>query len=108
MTPVFVIVGIAVVIAVALLAVGRLGELPAATRDRAPLEIPDDELTADDVDAVTFAVGLRGYRMDEVDVVLDRVSSDLAERDERIRDLERQVAALQNPPPVQPHGPREG
>jgi DivIVA domain-containing protein len=85
---VFLIAAVGVVIAIALLAVGRLGELPAASHDRAPLDLPDGELDAADVDGVKFALGLRGYRMDEVDVVLDRVADDLAERDVRIAQLE--------------------
>ena len=98
----YAIVGIVVVIAVALLAVGRLGELPAPPQDRAPLDLPPAALDADDVDAVRFAVGLRGYRMDEVDVVLDRVADDLASRDERIRQLEESLTAHGLPVPAEP------
>ena len=93
MTLLYALVGIAVVVAVAMLAVGRFGELPDAPPDRAPLDVPDGPLEPDDVDAVRFAVGLRGYRMDEVDVVLDRLSADLAARDARISELEQAVAA---------------
>ena len=92
MTVLFALTGIAVVVAVAMLAVGRLGELAPTTADRAPLAVPEGALAADDVDAVRFAVGLRGYRMDEVDEVLDRVAVDLAARDERIAELEAQLA----------------
>ena len=94
MTLVFMIAAIAVIAVVAMLAVGRLGELPDAEGDRAPLALPDDRpLDGDDVDGVRFAVGLRGYRMDEVDDVLDRLSDDLAARDARIAELESQLAA---------------
>ena len=96
-TILFALVGIAVVVGVALLAVGRLGELPDAPPDRAPLDVPDGPLEADDVDSVRFAVGLRGYRMDEVDVVLDRLSTDLAVRDARIADLERALGGTAAP-----------
>lgn len=87
-TIVFALVGILLVIAIALLAVGKLGQLPPPTQDRPPLDLPADDLDPADVDGVRFAVGLRGYRMDEVDEVLDRVADDLAERDARIRELE--------------------
>ena len=40
-----------------------------------------------------FSVGLRGYRMDEVDDVLDRLAYDLEARDARISVLEQEVAA---------------
>lgn len=99
MTVVFLILGVAVVVAVALLAVGRLGELPDAEPDRPPVLLPDDRLVeSQDVDDVRFAVGMRGYRMDEVDDVLDRLAADIAERDARIADLERHVAAHADAP----------
>ena len=97
MTILFALVGIGVIVAVAMLAVGRLGQLPDAPPDRAPLDVPEGPLEPDDIDAVRFAVGLRGYRMDEVDVVLDRLAGDLATRDARIAELERSAAGL---PPV--------
>lgn len=44
-----------------------------------------------DVDRVRFALGLRGYRMDQVDEVLDRLRDELAARDEEIRELKEQL-----------------
>ena len=74
MTFVFMLAAIVVITVIALLAVGKLGELPDTTSDRAPLALPDDRvLTNTDVDSLRFNVGARGYRMDEVDVVLDRL-----------------------------------
>lgn len=40
-----------------------------------------------DVDRLRFAVGLRGYRMDQVDQVLDDLKEQLAARDRKIADL---------------------
>jgi DivIVA domain-containing protein len=86
---VFMLVGFAVIAVVSLLAVGRLGELPDAEPDRAPLALPEDRpMAGDDVDAVRFAVAVRGYRMDEVDDVLDRLADDITLRDARIAELE--------------------
>ena len=99
MTVLFALTGIGVVIAVAMLAVGRLGELAPVAPDRAPLDVPPGPLAPDDVDAVRFAVGLRGYRMDEVDEVLDRVADDLAVRDARIAELEARLGAGPAPSP---------
>lgn len=94
MTIVFLVLGVVVVAAIALLAVGRLGELPPTEPDRAPTLLPDTRLVeSEDVDNVRFAVGLRGYRMDEVDDVLDRLAADIAERDARIAELEAGAAA---------------
>jgi DivIVA domain-containing protein len=46
--------------------------------------LAEGPLTADDVSGVRFSVGLRGYRMDEVDAVLDRLTEELADRDAEI------------------------
>jgi len=100
MTLPYVLVGILVIAAVALLAVGRLGELPEVVPDRAPLSLPEDRLLARvDVDAVRFSVGMRGYRMDEVDDVLDRLAVEAQERDARIDELETRLAARGVPRP---------
>ena len=90
MPVVFTLCGIAVVAIVALVAVGRLGGLPDEAPQRAALNLPDGMLTGTDVDRVRFGVDLRGYRMDQVDTVLDRVSADLDERDAHIQFLQRQ------------------
>lgn len=100
MTVLFALTGIGVVIAVAMLAVGRLGELAPAAPDRAPLDVPPGPLAPDDVDAVRFAVGLRGYRMDEVDEVLDRLADEVSARDARIAELEDRVARMGVPRPA--------
>ena len=103
MTLVFMLAGIVVIVVVGLLAVGRLGELPEAEVDRAPLALPEDRpLGRDDVDHVRFAVGVRGYRMDEVDDVLDRLAAEVDSRDVRISDLEARLAARGIPRPDQP------
>ncbi|MBG0740364.1 DivIVA domain-containing protein [Paeniglutamicibacter antarcticus] len=47
-------------------------------------EIPEPE----DVDRLRFSLGLRGYRMDQVDDVLDRLRDQLAAKDARIAALE--------------------
>ncbi len=100
MTLAFLLAGIAVIAVAALVAVGRLGELPEVEPDRAPLALPEDRpLARDDVDAVRFAVGVRGYRMDEVDDVLDRLAGEVSARDERIADLESRLAARGVPRP---------
>ena len=73
---------VAVVTAVALLAVGRLGELPDVEPDRPPVLLPEDRLV----------------ESQDVDDVLDRLAADIAERDARIADLERRVAAHSDAP----------
>ena len=92
MLVVFVVVVVIVVFAVAAIAVGRGGGLGPAESDLVRPTLPDGPVSADDVESVLFAVGFRGYRMDQVDDVLDRLGRELTERDSRITELERLLA----------------
>jgi DivIVA domain-containing protein len=66
--------------------------MPDVERDAPPMGLPDDRpMTPDDVDRVRFSVALRGYRMSDVDEVLDRLRQEIATRDARIRQLEESV-----------------
>ncbi len=55
-----------------------------------PVLLPDAPVPAD-VDRVRFSLGLRGYRMDQVDEVLDRLRDQIAAKDSRIAELEAAV-----------------
>lgn len=50
--------------------------------------------TVDDVDRLRFSPAFRGYRMDQVDEVLDCLRDELAGRDERIAELEKRAGAM--------------
>jgi DivIVA domain-containing protein len=81
--------------AVAVVASGRWGAMAPAYDDRPDLTVPARQaLTAADLETARFGVGLRGYRMDEVDTLLERVGREVAERDRRIADLERAVGPI--------------
>jgi DivIVA domain-containing protein len=81
--------------AVAVVASGRWGGMSAAYDDRPDVSVPArDVLTADDLARARFGVALRGYRMDEVDALLERLAREIAERDRRIADLERAVSPI--------------
>jgi DivIVA domain-containing protein len=72
---------------VAAVAVGKVrGGLPEPTSSRPEVELPET-VSAQDIDRLRFSVGFRGYRMDEVDEVLDRLSAELGARTEEIREL---------------------
>lgn len=75
-------VGVVVVCFVAALllglASGGMGG-PGSSLSHEPL--PDDELHDDDLDELTFDVTARGYRMSQVDGVIDRLRRELRERD---------------------------
>ena len=92
---VFLLLVLALIGAVAVVAAGRGDPLDEPVHDRPPLGLPEGPLHADDLDALQFSVGLRGYRMDQVDAVLDRVQSELAARDQRIGELEAELEARQ-------------
>jgi DivIVA domain-containing protein len=55
-----------------------------------PVLLPDDATPAD-VDHVRFSLGLRGYRMDQVDQVLDDLRDQLAARNAEIESLREQL-----------------
>ena len=71
--------------------------LAPAPPDAADLALPPRPLTPDDVHGLRFGMALRGYRMREVDVVLDRLAEELADRDRRLAVLEGRVAGERAP-----------
>ncbi|MEU6231776.1 DivIVA domain-containing protein [Kitasatospora sp. NPDC047058] len=85
-----IVVAMAVVVGgAALVALGGGGSLPEAVHDRIAARLPQDRpLSQDDVDGIRLPMAVRGYRMDEVDDVLDRLGAELAYRDARIAELE--------------------
>jgi len=92
--------GVLIVIFVAAVVATREGgELGDAPGDVADVGLPGGPLQPEDVHAVRFGVTVRGYRMSEVDEVLERVARELADRDERIALL---VAAAESGPNVAP------
>ncbi|MBC3842661.1 DivIVA domain-containing protein [Streptacidiphilus sp. 4-A2] len=93
------VVIVLVVGAAALVALGGGGSLPEVERDRLAAELPQERrLNKVDIDELRFPMALRGYRMDEVDDVLDRLAAELAHRDERIAELETALSAALDAP----------
>ena len=67
---------------------GRGETQPPAEPDRSPVELPDDRaVSGDDVRAVRLSVTVRGYRMSEVDWLLEQFADALDERDLEIASL---------------------
>jgi DivIVA domain-containing protein len=78
------------------LLLGRGETRPPADPDRSPVQLPDDRpVTPDDVRALQLSVTLRGYRMTEVDWLIDQFALVLDERDA-------EIAALRARLPVHP------
>lgn len=82
MTWIFIGLVVVVVAAVAAVAVGHGDGLATAPPDRPEVAVPAHRrLTAADLADVGLSVGLRGYRMDEVDDLLARLGTEISERD---------------------------
>lgn len=81
------------------LLLGRGETQPPADVARSPVELPEGrEVVGDDVRALRFSVAVRGYRMTEVDWLLDQLAQVIDERDIEIAGLRAQL-----PPAVDDH-----
>jgi DivIVA domain-containing protein len=67
---------------------GRGETQPPAELGRSPVELPDDrQVVGDDVRALRISAALRGYRMSEVDWLIDQLAQVIDERDAEIAAL---------------------
>ncbi len=81
---VFTIVVVLLIGAIVVVAMGRGAAMTPVFADRPDSLVPGDHmLTSRDLRHVQFAIGVRGYRMDEVDSLLDRLAEELAAREAR-------------------------
>ncbi len=90
MTWFFAVLVVALMGGVAVVASGRGGSMAETYDDRPDARVPTDgPLSAQDLRRVRFTTAFRGYRMSEVDALLDRLAEELpprgdgADRDER-------------------------
>ena len=61
-----------------------------------PVLLPEaHEIAARDISDIRFAVGLRGYRTDQVDQVLERLTVVVQDRDQQISQLQKMVERQQ-------------
>lgn len=78
MTWFFAILIVLVMGVVAVVASGRGGSMAEVYDDRPDSRVPADRpLTSTDIRRVRFSTAFRGYRMSEVDALLDRVAAEL-------------------------------
>lgn len=62
-----------------------------------PVVLPEgQEVAAQDIKDIRFAVGLRGYRTDQVDQALDRLTAAVQHRDQQIAELRKRVEKYQH------------
>ena len=76
-----------VLFGVAVVATGRGDGMADVPPDRVTPRLPAGRVSADDVRSTRFALAFRGYRMDDVDSVLDRLADELAARDAELTSL---------------------
>ena len=78
MTWLFAVIIVAVMGGVAVVAAGHGGSMAETFDDRPDARVPaDGPLTAADLRPVRFSTAFRGYRMSEVDALLDRLAAEL-------------------------------
>ena len=82
------------------LLLGRGETQPPADAERSPVELPDDRaVVGDDLRALRISPALRGYRMTEVDWLIDQLATVIDERDAELAALRAQLTAGQVPDP---------
>ncbi|HYN28952.1 MAG TPA: DivIVA domain-containing protein [Dermatophilaceae bacterium] len=88
------LVAVAVVAVTLAAAAGRIHVDPMSdpVRSTPSTGLPPEPLAAD-LDAVRFDTALRGYRMDQVDEVLDVLRGSLADRERQLADVRAELAA---------------
>ncbi|GAB3871671.1 DivIVA domain-containing protein [Kibdelosporangium lantanae] len=67
---------------------GRGEELPPLPPGASPTRLPASDVTGEDLRKVRFQMVLRGYKMSEVDWVLERLGTEIDELRARVADLE--------------------
>ncbi|MCU1678335.1 MAG: hypothetical protein JWM93_3093 [Frankiales bacterium] len=88
---------------VAAVSVGHGSPLSDSAPDRRPPILPADKVNPADLESLRFTMALRGYRMDEVDAVLDRLSTELSVRDAEISRLRASISGpALDPAPLEP------
>lgn len=88
------ILGVLAVLFAAAAVATREGPILAdAPADIADVVLPPGPLQPEDLNSVRFGLAIRGYRMDQVDRVLERAAAEIGERDARIAELLHAAAA---------------
>ena len=89
------------------LLLGRGESQPPAVPGRSPVELPDDRpVVADDVRGLRMSVAFRGYRMTEVDWLLDQLAQVLDERDTELAQLRARLEDHRAQPAAGAHAAR--
>ncbi len=79
---------------------GRGEQMAALDPRTSPAELPDQDVSGEDVRKIRFALAMRGYRMSDVDWTLDRLAQQLDSLNEQIVGL--RTATPMAPSPAEP------
>lgn len=102
------VVGIVVLCFVVALVLGLAGGgLGRGTTSLSHEPLPDEPIRDADFDDLVFDVGVRGYRMSQVDGVVDRLRRELREKDAEIAVLRGDEAAVASDEAADPAEPVE-
>ncbi len=82
----------AVVFLLAAMVFGRGEELAPLPPGASPTRLPAGDITSDDLGQVKFQLVLRGYKLSEVDWVMQRIGLELDELREKVATLEQRCA----------------
>ena len=88
---------------------GRIGggSMAEPTSSQAFSGVPDGPLSSDDLGRLRFDQGLRGYRMDQVDEVIDALGARLRELEAEVESLSAADPSLSAAPDAPLPAPRE-
>lgn len=90
---------LAVIAVVAAVAAGVVqGGMEEPTSSLPDTGLPAEGLRGSDLHDIRFSLGFRGYRMDEVDTVLDRAAAELDARDADIAQLRAELEQVRQEP----------
>ena len=100
------VLGVLVVLFIAAVVATRHDEvLIDVLPDAADLDLPAGPVRAEDLATLRFSLAPRGYRMDQVDEVLDRLAAELADRDRRLAEMAAAPGPERPAPPERPAAP---
>ena len=98
------VVAIAALGVAAMVAAGGVGEMSSEpVYDTYRQQLPPGPLDAEDIRRARFGLALRGYAMNQVDDLLERLAREVADRDARIAELTGAQRDTAPPSPPQPH-----
>lgn len=98
MTVLFVLLALLAIGVIAVLVAGKIGQLEDPVIDRYRPEIPLAPLSVTDVESFRFATAVRGYRMEDVDEALGRLTETLRIREAQLAALNPQLVNNESTP----------